>query len=171
MGNALRAYARALARCPEVQGIDPQPLLLLARKLVCYGNLQQRSARWTHSAFDTRLVLAGLQVHMLARLTRALEARLNAPGCSRAERERLETPFFKVLMHKERICEMAREHQKILARQRREQEAAAQALAVQIDQETLLANVMAAIRQGHPVDHKTMVEAANILHERERPRA
>lgn len=59
--------------------------------------------------------------------------------------------------------EDAQEQKTILARRRAELLAAAK----EAERRTLLANVMAALKRGEPVDQQTLEAAADILHEQE----
>jgi hypothetical protein len=154
LGTVLRGFARALRQCPEIRG-DADRLDALARKLARYGNLRHRAGQGVHAALDLRLVLGGLQAHLLGAVLTQVAARLEA-GLPRAEVERLQNRFSKLLLRKEALLASRAEGRAALVP---EKEALAQA-AEETERWQMVEDIMEAIRQGRPLDQATLETAA-----------
>ena len=159
-GSVLRGLARAVRLCPEI-GADPQALEALARKLARHANLRRKAGKATNSAIDLRLVLGALQWFMLRGVLEKVVQRLEAPDCTRAERELLEDKFSKLLLHKEELLAGAEASRLVGGELRKEVLAQAE----EVERRTLVSDVKHAVRLGRPVDPQALETAARANRE------
>lgn len=155
MGTVLRAYGSALTECQELK-IDPEIAHDLSRKLARCQNIKERSARLINIALDLRLLLGALQWHLSRSVLQAVVARMEDPSCPRAEVEELRDRFSRLLLQKEFLLRNLEETQHV----RKERLTELKEEQAQIEKQTLIADVMDAVRQGRPVDRTTLERAA-----------
>jgi hypothetical protein len=154
-GAVLREYAGTLRSFPDV-GYAPEPLLLEASRISRFESAHAKASQALNAALDLRLVLGGLQWFLLQQVLAAVVARMEHPDCPRAERERLQSRFSRLLLRREAL-QQTREQRKA-ARDKRKKEAAAQLN--EVESQILIEDTMEALRQGREVDPTVLERAA-----------
>lgn len=165
-GNSLRLYGIALSHCAQIS-VDPKAFKDVEQRLARLEVVATRAERWVNAALDLRLVLGALQSFVLSRVLQDVVGRLESPTCTPAERERLESKFGKLLLHKDALIADQQKQRELLAERRREMEAQA----AEADRQTLLTNVLADIRLGRPVDQATLEAAARYMDQQQQSEA
>lgn len=154
-GGILREYASALTLFPEAQ-YPPERLMEEASRISRYESVRAKAGQALNAALDLRLVLGGAQWFALQQVLGAVIARMEDPDCPRAERERLQSRFSRLLLRREALLQ-TREQRKA-ERDKRKKEAAAQL--AEVEAQILVQDTMESVRKGRDVDPAVLERAA-----------